>query len=75
VPLLAHGKTLGRLEVLGAQDHEPVWQKIALLAQLVEDFETTAALLTDPVLKPTLTNGRSGPHAPWPEPARTPVSQ
>jgi UDP-GlcNAc:undecaprenyl-phosphate GlcNAc-1-phosphate transferase len=70
VPLLAHGKALGRLEVLGAQDDEPVWQKIALLARLVEDFEATAAVLTDPVLKPTLTNGRSGPHAPWPEQVR-----
>jgi UDP-GlcNAc:undecaprenyl-phosphate GlcNAc-1-phosphate transferase len=70
VPLLAHGKTLGRLEVLGAQDHEPVWQKIALLARLVEDFEATAAVLTDPVLKPTLTNGRSGPHVAWPEQVR-----
>jgi hypothetical protein len=70
VPLLVHGQSLGRLEVLGVQDHEPVWQKIALLARLVEDFEATATVLTDPTPQPALTNGRAGPHVTWPEQVR-----
>jgi len=70
VPLLAHGKPFGRLEMMGAQDEEPVWQKIAQLARLVEEFEETATLLTREALKPALATGRSGPHKFWPEQVR-----
>jgi UDP-GlcNAc:undecaprenyl-phosphate GlcNAc-1-phosphate transferase len=45
VPLVAHGRTIGRLEVTGARDDEPIWQKIAVLAGLVQEFESTAAVL------------------------------
>jgi UDP-GlcNAc:undecaprenyl-phosphate GlcNAc-1-phosphate transferase len=62
VPLVAHGKAFGRLEIHGAQDHEPVWQKIAMLARLVEDFEATATVLTGAVVRPSLTPVLSGPH-------------
>jgi UDP-GlcNAc:undecaprenyl-phosphate GlcNAc-1-phosphate transferase len=47
IPLLAQGQTIGRLQVVGEQDDEPVWQKIATLAKLVQDFEFTASQLTN----------------------------
>jgi UDP-GlcNAc:undecaprenyl-phosphate GlcNAc-1-phosphate transferase len=47
IPLVAQGQTIGRLQVVGEQDEEPVWQKIATLARLVQDFEFTAAQLTN----------------------------
>ena len=46
IPLVAQGRTIGRLEIRGCHDDEPVWKKIALLAQLVQQFETRATLLT-----------------------------
>jgi len=47
IPLVAGGQTIGRLQVVGEQDEEPVWQKIATLAKLVQDFELTASQLTN----------------------------
>jgi UDP-GlcNAc:undecaprenyl-phosphate GlcNAc-1-phosphate transferase len=46
IPLVARGQAIGRLQVVGEQDEEPVWQKIATLAKLVQDFELTASQLT-----------------------------
>ena len=49
IPLVAQGQTIGRLQVVGEQDEEPVWQKIATLAKLVQNFEFTATQLTSSV--------------------------
>jgi UDP-GlcNAc:undecaprenyl-phosphate GlcNAc-1-phosphate transferase len=66
IPLSAHGGAIGRLEVVGCRDEEPVWEKIAALARLIEEFERTAALLTD--------HAWPGPHAPLPGAGRAPAN-
>jgi hypothetical protein len=45
--LTVNSRIIGRLEVAGSHDEEPVWQKMAALAGLVPEFEHTAALLTE----------------------------
>lgn len=46
IPLVCQGRTVGRLEIIGRRDDEPVWQRIALLAKLVQEIEARVALLT-----------------------------
>jgi hypothetical protein len=62
VPLSAQGRTIGRLEVIGDGDDESVWEKMAVLAELVQDFETSATRLTNGAWE-ALAEGKSGPHA------------
>jgi len=45
IPLTAGGLAVGRVELAGRPDVEPVWQKIAAVARAVEDFENAAAAL------------------------------
>jgi UDP-GlcNAc:undecaprenyl-phosphate GlcNAc-1-phosphate transferase len=45
IPLTADGLAVGRVELAGRPDAEPVWQKIAAVARAVEDFENAAAAL------------------------------
>lgn len=40
IPLTLLGQTVGRLEVAGQRDTEPIWKKIAGMVRLVEEFET-----------------------------------
>ena len=47
IPLTAGQHTIGRLEVVGYQDAEPVWMKIQTLSQMVQTFEMTADLLVN----------------------------
>jgi UDP-GlcNAc:undecaprenyl-phosphate GlcNAc-1-phosphate transferase len=47
IPLTAGQHMIGRLEVVGYQDAEPVWMKIQALSQMVQTFETTADLLVN----------------------------
>jgi UDP-GlcNAc:undecaprenyl-phosphate/decaprenyl-phosphate GlcNAc-1-phosphate transferase len=47
IPLTAGKHMIGRLEVVGYQDAEPVWMKIQMLSQMVQTFETTADLLVN----------------------------
>jgi UDP-GlcNAc:undecaprenyl-phosphate GlcNAc-1-phosphate transferase len=47
IPLTAGQHVIGRLEVVGYQDAEPVWMKIQTLSQMVQTFETTADLLVN----------------------------
>ena len=49
IPLVAQGHPLGRLEISGSRDDEPVWMKIQTLSQMVQTFETTAELLVNGV--------------------------
>ena len=39
IPLTIRGHAVGRLEVAGQADHEPVWTKVATVTRVVEDFE------------------------------------
>jgi UDP-GlcNAc:undecaprenyl-phosphate GlcNAc-1-phosphate transferase len=45
IPLEVTGRGLGRLEVVGERDHEPVWQKIMTVMQVVARFEAAAGEL------------------------------
>jgi UDP-GlcNAc:undecaprenyl-phosphate GlcNAc-1-phosphate transferase len=58
VPLAVDGKAIGRLEVSGLRDGNPVGRKIAALAELMPDLELTAARLAD--------SARPAPPAPTP---------
>jgi UDP-GlcNAc:undecaprenyl-phosphate GlcNAc-1-phosphate transferase len=63
VPLAAHGRNIGRLEVAGRHDGESAWQKITALAGLVQDFEAAVTHLTESPCGylPHGANGRSVP--------------
>jgi UDP-GlcNAc:undecaprenyl-phosphate/decaprenyl-phosphate GlcNAc-1-phosphate transferase len=39
IPLTTRGHAVGRLEVAGQADHEPVWAKVATVTRVVENFE------------------------------------
>jgi UDP-GlcNAc:undecaprenyl-phosphate GlcNAc-1-phosphate transferase len=54
IPLAARGQVVGRLEVSGVRDAEPVWEKIALVAKMVEEVEVALTNLTGPPAPPTL---------------------
>ena len=41
-PLSAHGRVIGSLEVAGGRDERPIIEKMAALAQLIDEFEATA---------------------------------
>ena len=61
IPLIAEGHLLGRLEVIGLQDQEPVRDKMDALLKLVEYFEAEAADLIQAKTVPTapLVNGKT----------------
>src|SRR5207302_10921689 len=48
IPLEAHGQVVGRLEIAGQRDGEPVGAKLALVAKIVGDVELVVAGLTRP---------------------------
>ncbi len=45
VPLFADGRTIGSIEVVGPWDGEPVWDKMARLARLLQTFDARIASL------------------------------
>ena len=47
IPLTAGQQAIGRLEIVGYQDAEPVWMKIQTLSRMMQTFETTADLLVN----------------------------
>jgi UDP-GlcNAc:undecaprenyl-phosphate GlcNAc-1-phosphate transferase len=53
IPLLWQGQTVGRLEISGGRDDEPVWQKIATLTKLVDELEITLNKIADDAGYPT----------------------
>ncbi len=59
VPLTTRGLTVGRLEIVGGPDREPVWMKIAALTKAVEGAADALPAFTDP----------------RPEPARAPAEE
>jgi UDP-GlcNAc:undecaprenyl-phosphate GlcNAc-1-phosphate transferase len=63
IPLVARGRTVGRVAVTGRRDEQPIWEKIATLARLVQDFETTVSQLTENVWVPSTPEPIRAPHA------------
>ena len=49
MPLLAQGHIIGRVEIIGERNHEPVWEKIISVLELVNDFENDASSLVDSI--------------------------
>ncbi len=45
IPITALGSIVGRLELAGLPDSQPVWAKIATITRAVEDFESVIASL------------------------------
>jgi UDP-GlcNAc:undecaprenyl-phosphate/decaprenyl-phosphate GlcNAc-1-phosphate transferase len=68
IPLAANGQVVGRLEVDGRRDGEPVWEKIALVGKLVEEVELALTGLTAP---PRPSNLEASPAPVALEPIRT----
>jgi UDP-GlcNAc:undecaprenyl-phosphate GlcNAc-1-phosphate transferase len=62
IPLEVRKQVIGRLEVIGYQDEEPVWKKILTLATLVQGFETTATELMGAGKEPQTAGAGSGPY-------------
>src|SRR5262249_32015040 len=48
IPLTAHGVVLGRLDVAGQQNDEPVWQQLAAVMRIVDGFDPTLIPLPAP---------------------------
>jgi UDP-GlcNAc:undecaprenyl-phosphate/decaprenyl-phosphate GlcNAc-1-phosphate transferase len=63
IPLVARGRTIGRVAVVGHRDEQPIWEKIATLARLVQDFEATVSQLTESVWVPSGPETIRAPHA------------
>lgn len=55
IPLEVTGKGLGRLELVGERDHEPVWLKISMVMEVVARFEAAAGQLIGGARPPQLT--------------------
>jgi UDP-GlcNAc:undecaprenyl-phosphate GlcNAc-1-phosphate transferase len=51
-PLALNGRVIGEVELAGRPDEVPVWDKVAAIARLVEEFEPAASLLTGGVAPP-----------------------
>jgi UDP-GlcNAc:undecaprenyl-phosphate GlcNAc-1-phosphate transferase len=63
IPLMAHGRSVGRVAVAGHRDEQPIWEKIATLARLVQDFEATVSQLTENAWVPSAAEPLRSPHA------------
>jgi UDP-GlcNAc:undecaprenyl-phosphate GlcNAc-1-phosphate transferase len=63
IPLVTRGRTVGRVAVAGRRDEQPIWEKIATLARLVQDFELTVSQLTESVWVPSAPEPLRAPHA------------
>jgi UDP-GlcNAc:undecaprenyl-phosphate GlcNAc-1-phosphate transferase len=63
IPLVTRGRTIGRVAVAGRRDEQPIWEKIATLARLVQDFEATVSQLTESVWVPSAPEPLRAPHA------------
>jgi len=56
IPLTLEGRSIGKLEISGRRNGEPLGDKIAVLAKLVHDFEENISLLADSAAAPQLTS-------------------
>jgi UDP-GlcNAc:undecaprenyl-phosphate GlcNAc-1-phosphate transferase len=62
IPLEVRKQVIGRLEIIGYQDEEPVWRKILTLGSLVQGFETTATELMHAGKEAPIAGAGSGPY-------------
>ncbi|HWY86824.1 MAG TPA: MraY family glycosyltransferase [Gemmataceae bacterium] len=53
IPLICQDQTMGRLEVSGMRDDQPVWMKIAVLTKIVDELELTLSKIADEAGLPT----------------------
>ena len=60
IPLVAHGQTVGRLELMGQRDDDSYWMKIARLAKLVDRVQ--AVIAESIVTSHKGANGTASPH-------------
>jgi UDP-GlcNAc:undecaprenyl-phosphate GlcNAc-1-phosphate transferase len=67
IPLVWRDQTVGRLEVSGMRDGQPVWQKIALLTKLVDELELALCKIADDIGIPARASAVPG------QPARLPL--
>jgi UDP-GlcNAc:undecaprenyl-phosphate GlcNAc-1-phosphate transferase len=72
IPLTFQGHMLGRLEVIGERNHEPIWQKMATVLEVVEKFEAAAYDMVLGGEWPRLAEAVSGQPARYP-PVETPT--
>jgi UDP-GlcNAc:undecaprenyl-phosphate GlcNAc-1-phosphate transferase len=56
MPLVVRGQAVGRLDITGHRDAEPVWMKIAHVARLVEDVEANLVMLFESSHSPAHTS-------------------
>jgi UDP-GlcNAc:undecaprenyl-phosphate GlcNAc-1-phosphate transferase len=73
MPLMVRGQPVGRLEITGQRDDEPLWKKIAALMKLVEKVEGAMTILVlnaqngqavEPTLSRVRVNGALGNEGP-----------
>jgi UDP-GlcNAc:undecaprenyl-phosphate GlcNAc-1-phosphate transferase len=62
MPLTVRGQTVGRLEITGHRDDEPIWTKVCRLSKLVEEIELVVASLAERQPHPRLNLANLGPH-------------
>jgi UDP-GlcNAc:undecaprenyl-phosphate GlcNAc-1-phosphate transferase len=49
IPLMWRDQTVGRLEISGKRDNQPVWMKVAMLTTWVDELELTLCRIADDV--------------------------
>src|SRR5262249_29849373 len=62
IPLTLRGQVVGRIQVTGQHDGMPIWEKVATLARIGEDFEKKAAQLTGQPAERPAHRVLPGPH-------------
>lgn len=68
VPLTAQGQSIGRLDIAGQRDDEPVWKKVERIMDWAVDFEAAAAVLLSRPKVPSAESNGDGhvtSPAPW----------
>jgi UDP-GlcNAc:undecaprenyl-phosphate GlcNAc-1-phosphate transferase len=49
IPLFIRGQTVGRVQVAGYPDFEPIWEKIAAIMNVIQDFEASVTASSEKV--------------------------
>jgi UDP-GlcNAc:undecaprenyl-phosphate GlcNAc-1-phosphate transferase len=62
IPLSVDGRVFGRIAVVGQRNARPIWEKIAALARVSEEFADAHHLFNGLGCDPAHSNGLAGPH-------------
>jgi UDP-GlcNAc:undecaprenyl-phosphate GlcNAc-1-phosphate transferase len=54
IPLVWRDQTVGRLEVSGVRDNQPIWMKVAMMTKLLDELEPTLCKIADDVNLPAV---------------------